>query len=254
LKFNISSKIEKFINTKQFHMCMVGFIIFIILFVVGVICLKYSVEGEGKPPFILSKISVISTVEGIDIEDATNKWNLQVSQNNDIYLYIKKNKNYSQTEAIESVKIDNFNIEKSSNVGKIKLFKPDSQVDTIMFKNSTENECRNIEYIGSMESNIKEQKISNQGGLVVFRYAITEVGNYISNEDEQINHSELLNKLSINNNDLKFKVTCDICINLVSGKAYKASMNLELPINDIVNGGTQSIEYADLENIVFKRL
>ena len=100
-----------------------------IVFVVGVISLKYSVEGEINLPFGLSKISVIST----DIEDGVNKWNLQVNQNNDIYLYIKKNDNYKETEAIENIKLDNFNLQKSSNIGNIKLFKPDSNVESVNY-------------------------------------------------------------------------------------------------------------------------
>ena len=104
-----------------------------------------------------------------------------------------------------------------------------------------------------MESSIKEQKISNQGGLVVFRYAINNIGNYISNDDEEINHSNLLNKLNINNDDLKFKVSFDINITLNSGKIYKSNIELELPVNDVVNNGVQSTEYTDFDNIVFKR-
>ena len=46
----------------------------------------------------------------------------------------------------------------------------------------------------------------------------------------------------------------DIYITLNGGKVYKANTNLELPVNDVVNQGTQSIEYTDLENIVFKRM
>ena len=72
-------------------MCMVMSIILLIIFVVALISLKYNVEGEGNPPFTLSKISIISDVEGTDAEDEQNKWNLAVNQNNDIYLYIKKN-------------------------------------------------------------------------------------------------------------------------------------------------------------------
>ena len=97
-------------------------------------------------------------------------------------------------------------------------------------------------------------KISNQGGLVVFRYAINNIGKYVSNDDEQINHSELLKKLNINNDDLKFKVSFDIYITLNGGKTYKANIDLDLPINDVVNQGTQSMEYTDLKDIVFKRM
>lgn len=233
---------------------MVFFIIFAIIFVVGVVSLKYNVEGEGNLPFYLSKISIISSVEGFDIEDNTNKWNLQVNQNNDIYLYIKKNDNYKDTEIIESVKLDNFNIEQNSRIGDIKLLKPDSNIESVIFKNTSENEVDNIEYIGDMDSSIKELKISNQGGLVVFRYAINNIGNYISNDDEEINHSELLNKIGANNDDLKFKGSFDIYITLNGGKVYKSNIKLELPVNDVVNQGTQSTEYTDLENIVFKRM
>ena len=233
---------------------MVLFIIFAILFVVGVISLKYNVEGEGNLPFYVSKISIISNVEGIDAKDDTNKWNLQVNQNNDIYLYIKKNNDYKDTEIIESVKLNNFNIEQNSKIGEIKLLKPDSNVDSVIFKNTSENEVDSIEYIGDMDSSIKEMKISNQGGLIVFRFAINNLGNYVSNDDEQINHSELLKKLNVNNDDLKFKVSFDIYITLNGGKVYKSNVDLELPVNDVVNQGTQSMEYTDLENIVFKRM
>ena len=249
----MKERIKQIINTKQFHVIMVMLIIFAILFVVGVVSLKYNVEGEGNIPFYISKISIISNVEGVDNEDNTNKWNLQVNQNNDIYLYIKKNDKYKDTEIIKSVKLDNFDIKEKSRVGEIKLLKPDSNIESVIFKNITENEVDSIEYIGDMESSIKELKISNQGGLVVFRYAINNIGNYTSNDDEEINHSNLLSKLNINNDDLKFKVTFDINITLNSGKTYKSNIELEIPVNDVVNNGVQSTEYTDLDNIVFKR-
>lgn len=249
----MKERIKQIINTKQFHVIMVMLIIFAILFVVGVVSLKYNVEGEGNIPFYISKISIISNVEGVDNEDNTNKWNLQVNQNNDIYLYIKKNDKYKDTEIIKSVKLDNFDIKEKSRVGEIKLLKPDGNIESVIFKNITENEVDSIEYIGDMESSIKELKISNQGGLVVFRYAINNIGNYTSNDDEEINHSNLLSKLNINNDDLKFKVTFDINITLNSGKTYKSNIELEIPVNDVVNNGVQSTEYTDLDNIVFKR-
>lgn len=250
----MKEKIKQITNTKQFHIIMVLFIIFAILFVVGVISLKYNVEGEGNLPFYISKMSIISNVEGIDIDDETNKWNLSVNQNNDIYLYIKRNENYKDTEIIENVRLDNFNIEQSPKIGEVKLLKADSNVESVIFKNTAENETSKIEYTGSIDSSIKEMKISNQGGLVVFRYAISNIGNYISNDDEEINHSELLKKLNINNEDLKLKASFDIYITLNSGKTYKSNIELELPINDVVNDGTQSMEYTNLENIVFKRI
>lgn len=250
----MKNKIKEITNMKQFHVLVLIFIIIAIVFVVGVISLIYQVEGELNLPFELSKISIISNVEGIDKEDAENKWNLTVNQNNDIYLYIKKNEKYKDTEIIERVKLDNFVIEEAPKIGELKLLKPDSEIESVIFKNIKENEVESVEYNGSMDSSIKELKISNQGGLVIFRYAINNIGNYISNDDEEINHSELLKKLSINNDDLKFRVKFDIYINLNSGKKYKSCVNLDLPINDVVNDGTQSRENVDIEDVIFKRM
>lgn len=250
----MKDKLKKIINTKQFHICMVFFIVFIILLVAVFVSIRYSVEGENNLPFNLSKISVISSVEGADAEDIINKWNLKVNQNNDVYLYIKKNDNYKDTEIIESIRLDNFVVDKYSKIGDLKLLKPDSNIENIIFRNSAENEVNSIEFIGSMDSNIKDMKISNQGGLVVFRYAVNNIKNYVSNDGEEISHNDLLKKLNINNDDLKFKVSFDIYINLNSGKSYKSVISLDFPVDNVVDGGIKSKEYTDLKDIVFKRM
>ena len=169
-------------------------------------------------------------------------------------MYIKKNEDYKYIETIADIKLENFNITQSPKVGQIKLLKPDADAENVIFRNSTENETQSIIYEGDIESNMKLMKVSNQGGLVVFRYAISELGNYTSNEDEQINHNELLKKLSISNDDLKFKVSFDISINLDSNKSYKANMSLELPVGNVVDDGIQSQENTDFKNLVFKRM
>ena len=250
----MKDKIKLIMNTKQFHMCMVLSIIVFILFIVGVVSLKYNVEGEGNPPFNLSKISIISNIEGTDVEDVQNKWNLKVNQNNDIYLYIKKNENYKYTETISSIVLDNFKVEEQPKIGNLQLLKPDANIDSVIFKNNDDNKVDNIEYIGDIDSSIKEMKISNQGGLVVFRYALSDIGSYISNDDEEINHNELLKKMSISNEDLKFKISFDININLDSKKTYRSNMSLDLPIGNIVDEGMQSTENSNLEDIIFKRI
>lgn len=247
-------KLEELTNTKYFHIYVIIFIMFVILFVTGIISLIYSVEGEVDLPFDLSKISVISIVEGMDIEDNTNRWNLKVNQNNDVYLYIKKNDNYKNSETISKIILEDFQVKKQPKVGNLKLYKPDSQMENKLFKNATENETDKIEFKGDMDASLKDLKLSNQGGLVIFRYAIDDLGNYISNDDVEINHDDLLKKLSIKNEDLKFSFSFNILMELDSGRKYKANVDLDLPINDIVNEGTQSIEYTDLGDVIFKRM
>ena len=189
-------RLKRITNSKSFHIVVIIVIITIILFTAGLIILKYNVEGETNMPFDLTKISVISTSEGIDKEAGENKWAFDVNQNNDIYLYIDKNKNYSKTEAIKSISIENINVESKINE-KIKIYKPAVQVENSTFKNTQENEITNLEYLGDMQSDLKNLKISNQGGLLAFRCAINNVAEYKSN-DEEINHYELLKKAAVN--------------------------------------------------------
>ena len=65
----------------------------VIIIVVLMIVVQYQVEGETNMPFKLSKITVISTAEGEEKtgEEQTNKWDLTVNQNNDIYFFIEQN-------------------------------------------------------------------------------------------------------------------------------------------------------------------
>ncbi len=238
---------------KIFYIIIVVIIIFAILSVAGILILRYQVEGESNIPFEISKISIIETVEGIEKEEATEKWNFNVNQNNDIYIYIEKNSDYNKTEIIEDVEISNINIKKTNNKGEIKLYKPVAD-DKKMFINSPENEITSIKYTGDLESNIKEQKISNQGGKIVFRYAINNIAQYVSEIDEQINYSKLLKMTNVNQEDLQTALSFNLTISLRSGKKYQTTIDLEIPTEGIIEEGTKGIEKTDLENIIFKRI
>lgn len=245
-------KLKEITNRKSFHIVMIIVIIFIILFVTGILILKYNVEGETNMPFRLTKISIISSSEGIDKETTETKWAFDVYQGNDIYLYIDKNKEYSKTEAIKSVNIENIKVE-SKNNEKINIYKPDNQEEKAIFKNKQENKVNSIEYLGDIESDLNNLKISNQGGLIAFRCSIDNIAEYKSN-DEQINHFELLKNAGIKNEDLQMKIYFDLIIKLEGGKEYKATINLDLPVDDVVGKGTTSTEITDSNNFIFKRV
>lgn len=53
-----------------------------------------------------------------------NTWNFNLVQNNDLYLYISKNKNYKETEIIKSITLNNFKIENGPNLGNIVIYRP----------------------------------------------------------------------------------------------------------------------------------
>ena len=87
------------------------FILVLAIALIGLIILKYHVEGEQNMPFDLSEILVVSTAEGNQKEETgDNNWNVDIYQTNDVYLNIKKNKNYKDTEIIKNIEIKNINI------------------------------------------------------------------------------------------------------------------------------------------------
>lgn len=249
----MKEKLKYLMNKKAFHISMLIVIVVIILFVLGIIVLQYNIEGETNMPFILNKIAVISSVEGTDKEAGSNRWAFDVSQNNDINLYIEKNKNYDKQEAIKSILIDNIEIQRNSEKGKINFYRPNTTESGVYFKNVEENLVQTIEYKGAMQTDLKKLEISNQGGLIMFRVANDKVAEYFSNEDE-INHNELLKKANITIEDLKSKLSMDITIKIESGKEYKANISLDLPIEGVIENGTSSQEINDTSNIIFKRI
>lgn len=242
------------LSRKILNICIICTIIIAIIFTAILLILNYDEKGETNMPFLLSKISIVSTVDKQDVENSEYKWAMNVIQNNDIYIYIEKNKEYKKQETIASIKINNVNLVKKPNIGEIKTYKPASTENSI-FQNIDENLIKEIEFIGNKNTNVRNLEISNQGGMIAFRCANNNIGTYTSNEDEQINYNELLKKLNIKEEDLKFDLLFDITITLNSGKVFKAEeIKLELPNKNIVEDGTSGRENTDLKDVVFKRI
>ncbi|MCI8587995.1 MAG: hypothetical protein HFJ49_05260 [Clostridia bacterium] len=224
-----------------------------IVFSIGVIILKYNVEGEINLPFKITKIIMVSSSGGTEKQEHDNMWDIEVSQNNDIYIYIEKNDNYGRTEIIDNIKIDNFKTKKDFEIGEINIYNPSEEGKEI-FINTQNNTTTNVIYKGELESNVKKKQISNQGGLVIFRCANDKIGTYSSNEVEEVNYNTLLSNIGVTNEQLKGEVSFDITIELISKKTYKATATLELPVGDVVSNGTTNLEMTDLRDIVFKRV
>lgn len=249
----MKEKLKYLINKKAFHISMLIIIVAIILFALGIVVLQYNVEGETNMPFVLKKIAIISSVEGTDKEAGSNRWAFDISQNNDINLYIEKNKKYDKQEAIKSILIDNINVERNTEKGTINFYRPNTTDSGTYFKNVEENLVQTIEYKGAMQTDLKKLEISNQGGLIMFRVANDKVAECVSNDDE-INHNELLKKANINVEELKVKLSMDLTIKIASGKEYKANIKFDLPVEGVIENGTSSQEITDTKNIIFKRI
>ena len=203
-------------------------------------------------PFTLKKIAIISSQEGIDDGQTDTKWSFDIYQANDLYLYIEKNNNYKKTELISEVKIDNFTIE-AQNTDNIKIYKPDAQEENVIFKYKEENIVQDLVYTTDTQANLKNLKISNQGGVIAFRCSNNNIAKYKSDEEE-INHNELLKKANIKNEDIEIKITFNLTIILEDGKKYAATISTKLPSGDVVENGNTSEEITDLKDVVFKRI
>lgn len=234
--------------------CIAIAIIVLAIIITGIIIMKYYVEGETNMPFTLSKITIVSTAEGVENVGAEEKWNLSIFQNNDIYFSIEKNENNKESEIIESISIENIQILENPKVGQIKTYMPNSS-DGRLFLNSEEYlvQENKLTYKGASKSNSKTLEIGNQGGTAILRFANTQIGNYISNEDEEIKHDgSLLQKIGLKNEDISFKVSFNVVINL-KNKSYITNVTLDLPCErNLIEQGTCSKEITD--KFVFKRV
>ena len=245
-------KISELIDKKIFHVWMIIAIIAIILIIAGIIMLRYQVEGESNLPFEISKMIIVSTAEGKEIEATGNeKWNFSVSQNNDIYISINKNEDYKGNANIKNLSIENINIQKAEGAEKIKLYRANgtgriSEEDKYLVQNY-------VTYAGEEDSDLENLKIDNQGGILVFRSVNENVCEIRSNEEEIIHDGTLLAKGNANEENLKYTLSFDLVIETNKGIKYRGTISLNLPEGKILEEGKGQIEKTNFDDIIFKR-
>lgn len=240
---------------------MIGIVV-IILIVAGIIMLKYNIEGEKKLPYKLTKITIISTAEGI--EDTTNEgdgnaWNLDIYQINDIYISIDKTEYADKNQVLTGVRIENIKIIKQPNIGAIKTYMPNS-LDGRIYNYVDEYLVENkLQYIGASKSNSRTLEVGNQGGIALISFVNTELGKFETiQENIEIKHDgTLISKIkdtqnNIEEQDLKFSVSFDLIIQ-IDNIEYKGTINLELPCGNIIENGTATKEITDFSDVIFKR-
>lgn len=235
----------------------IAFVVLIgIVSAVGMIVIKYQVDGENNMPFELSKITIISTAEPeiVSNNDEDTTWNFEINQVNDIYIFIDKNEEYNKYRIIDSVKIENIKITKAPDKGTVKTYMPSSAGGSVFSYDDAFLVNDSLTYGGATVSNEKNLEIGNQGGKMLIRFANTNLATYKSNEAEEIKHDgTILNKTEVQSEDLKFEVEFDIIIDVETTK-YKATVALKLPAGDIIEEGKSSQELTDFSNVVFKRI
>lgn len=227
---------------------------FIILLIAGLIMLKYDVQGETNLPFNLSKINIVSTAKEETVKNEEEKWQMNILQNNDIYFYIEKNENYKKDVVIEKIIFDNFNIIEENNLGEVKVYKPSDDASNV-YKYKEEYEVSSLEYIGSLITNNKFLEINNQGGVIDFSIANTNLGSYLIDQEQTLlADGSLLNLINAHYEDLKFSIAFDMTIVVENENTYKSQIVLNLPVGDITKEGVCTKEDSELKDVVFKRI
>ena len=231
-------------------------LVVIILAVVGsvtYIMLKYDVEGEKQLPFALEKILIISTVDGQANEDQENTWNIGIKQVNDIYIYI--NKTVDKDLTIKQIKLENFQVNKNPSKGKVKLLRPTGDLPNLYSYSEEDFLSKDLTFLGGKIDDMKALEISNEGGVIGFRFSLEDLGNFVSNDVEEIAYDgSLLSGLGVSVDDIKFNVSFDIIITTSENINFKGTITLDLPVGNIVENGTENKEITNFENVIFKRV
>lgn len=233
------------------------FISFITLTVIlsVLLMLKYNVEGETNMPFELTKITIRSTLDATNNE-SENLWDINLSQNNDVVVYISKNTNSKSEEKIKSVKLVNKYAEVTPKKGKIKMYLPTSNEKNKTYLNHGED-ClaADVEYLGNSFNNYERREIAEDGGQFAFRISNEDIATYISNEDLEVAYNKsLLEKAGATEEDIKFTITFDLLIETTKNIKYKGTIKLEMPVGNFENSGIVSRELTDFSQVIFKRV
>lgn len=233
--------------------CVFLFCFIMILMVVISVMVKYEVEGEKTLPYSISKIFVISTVEGKPIDDGQNIWNVNVKQANDLYFYIDKTNETNET--IKQITLQNFAITKFPTKGEVAIYRPTGDLENLYTYSEQNYLTQNITYTGATVDDLKTLEISNTGGVISCRVALDNLGTYISNESTEITYDgTLLQNIGVHLEDIKLGLGFDILIETNENVTYKGTISVELPGEDLIQKGASNFEIRDFGEVIFKRI
>ena len=240
--------------TKNLIKKIIFFVIVIAVILVSIfIMYRYSIEGEKQMPYSLEKVLIVSTVDGKVNDDPNNIWNIGVTQVNDIFVYINKTTDENRT--IKEVTFKNFELNKKPKMGKVTLLVPTDEMPRL-YDNSLEDFMgKEITYTGGQIDDLKDLEVANSGGILGFRFALNNLGNYVSSENQEIIYDgRLLSNLGLSIEDISFSVGFDIIITTDNNVSYQSKMYLDLPIESVIEEGSSNTAITNFDSMVFKRV
>ena len=240
---------------KYIKKILFGLFIVVVLFTALMIIIKYNEEGEKTLPFKLSKIVIVSTVNGTSKNGSDTVWDIDVNQINDLYISFEAERK-EENETIESITFKNFSINQAKELGNSKILAPSGDFGVNLFANSSENyKDKEIRFSGAETDDLKKQQIGNLGGTTSFRYELEGIGNFKGNDETEISYNgSILKRIGLSLDDLKTDLSFDILITTSENIVYKGNINLQTPVGNIVEEGSSEKIIEDFSSVVFKRV
>lgn len=232
--------------------CLFLVVLAVIFLFVILIMARYEEEGEKEIPFNIAKMLIVSSVNGVQNTESEHVWDIDVSQVNDIYVYIERNKN--EDEIIKEIVFENFKTY-PENMSNIKIYRPTGELEKLYLYSTEDYKEKSIAFLGTVKDDMKNLEIANIGGMCGFRLSNENLGKFVSDEEteEIIYDGRLLKKIGISNENVKLKLAFDIVIKTDDGINYRGNVIVDMPGDGLIEEGKTTIEINDFENIIFKR-
>lgn len=230
------------------------FFVFFVVLTSIFIMIRYQVEGETDMPYNLRQVVIKSAIGSNNLE-GDSIWNLELSQYNDIYIYIDPDENREENTKIEKVCIENIKFEGLENTENIQVLLPTGKsLDDIYDDSTKDYKNEKIEFIGNTLDSLDSHEICEDGGMIALRISNNKIGTYESDDDKEIKYDgSLLEKAEISEESLKFKVSMDIIIETSSGVRYKSTLEYDLPVGSFEESGSNTKVIEDFSDVIFKR-
>lgn len=232
--------------------CLFLVVLAVIFLFVILIMARYEEEGEKQIPFNIAKMLIVSSVNGVQNTESEHVWDIDVSQVNDIYLYIERNKNEDET--IKEIVFENFKTY-PEDMSNIKIYRPTGELEKLYLYSTEDYKEKSIAFLGTVKDDMKNLEIANIGGMCGFRLSNENLGKFVSDEEteEIIYDGRLLEKIGILNENVKLKLAFDIIIKTDDGINYRGNVVVDMPGDGLIEEGKTTIEINDFENVIFKR-
>ena len=243
---------EKILNSKYI-------LIVLLIIILLIITILIMTNKKTDIPFEIKQIYITSTANGRYIdENNTENWNLNLFQNNDVYIKFGLVENMDKVDKkdaiIEQIFIENFNVIEKPNLGEISYYKLSEKEDTL-FEYIDENIVTDkLEFtVVDQNANIKNGQINKCEGQISMSIVNNNIAQYKSKKETELAFDgTLLDKAKIEPDDIKFKVSFDLVIITQKNRTYKTSLVFDLPTGNIQENGFELNQNVDITQSKFE--